>query len=230
MKFIKNSVQLPIPNFDNIVEKNKKKNRHGKLLPSTIRAIFCGPSNCGKTNCLLALILDINGVRFENIYVYSKSLKQPKYQYLKDVIEPMEEIKYFPFSEHEEVISPSNTSPNSLMIFDDIAGEKQNNVRDFYSMGRHEAVDSFYLCQTYSKVPKQLVRDNINLVVVFRQDDTNLKHVYNDNVNTDMSFTQFKDFCSACWGDDDKGFLVIDKDRPIKDGRYRKGFDINIVE
>ena len=54
----------------------------------------------------------------------------------------------------------------------------------------------------------------------------NLKHVYDDHVNTDMSYSQLKDLCLKCWNDDDHGFLVIDKDsRGVDCGRYRKGFD-----
>ena len=64
--------------------------RHGNLLPDTIRAVFCGQSNCGKTNTLLSLITEPSGVRFENIYLYSKSLNQPKYVYLEELLEPID--------------------------------------------------------------------------------------------------------------------------------------------
>ncbi|KAK0073241.1 hypothetical protein PV325_010043 [Microctonus aethiopoides] len=38
---------LPIANFDEQIPHNKNvKKRHGNLLPNTIRAIFCGSSNC----------------------------------------------------------------------------------------------------------------------------------------------------------------------------------------
>jgi len=32
------------------------------------------------------------------------------------------------------------------MIFDDVACEKQNNIRSDFCMGRHKNIDSFYLC------------------------------------------------------------------------------------
>ncbi|KAL7287168.1 hypothetical protein TKK_0018602 [Trichogramma kaykai] len=205
MEFSKQPLKLPVGNFD-IVEEKKKDRRHGDLLPDSIRAVFCGPSNCGKTNCLLALITHPNGLRFENVYVYSKSLNQP--------------------NEHETVLSPDEALPNSLMIFDDVACEKQDNVRAYFCMGRHKNVDSFYLCQSYAHVPKHLVRDNVNLLVIFRQDDVNLRHIYNDHVNTDMSYPVFKELCASCWNSDHHSFLVIDKDRAgVNMGRYRKGFD-----
>ena len=112
---------LPIANFDVFSSDEQMFKRHGDLLPSSIRAIFCGPSNCGKTNALLALLVHPNGLRFENVYIWSKSLNQPKYQFLKDLLEPIDEVQYFPFSDHEQVILPDEVLPNSIMIFDDIA-------------------------------------------------------------------------------------------------------------
>ena len=109
------------------------------------------------------------------------------------------------------------------MIFDDIACEKQDHLKAYFCMGRHRDVDSFYLCQSYAQVPKHLVRDNINFMVIFRQDEMNLKHIYRDHVNTDMSFDLFKELCSQCWYEK-FGFMVIDKDSELNDGRYRKGF------
>lgn len=231
MNFAQHTVKLPVANFDTIVEEKKEVKRHGDLLPDSIRAVFAGCSGCGKTNALLTLITHPNGLRFENVYLYSKSLNQPKYTFLKKLLESIKEINYFPYSEHEEVITPNDALPNSIMIFDDIACEKQDNVKAFFCMGRHKYVDCFYLCQSYAQVPKHLVRDNVNLLVLFQQDELNLKHVYEDHVNTDMSFAQFKKLCSACWKDR-HGFILIDKNREINNGRYRKGFDtfaINIV-
>ncbi|XP_024941792.1 uncharacterized protein LOC112494507 [Cephus cinctus] len=98
-------------------------------------------------------------------------------------------------------------------------------MRTFFSMGRHRDDDCFYLCQTYARIPKHLVRDNANLLVLFKQDEMNLKHVYDDHVNTDMTYVQFRDVCSACWNERKCGFLVIDKDSELNEGRYRKGFD-----
>ncbi|KAK2578304.1 hypothetical protein KPH14_011926 [Odynerus spinipes] len=91
-------------------------------------------------------------------------------------------------------------------------------------MGRHGNIDSFYLCQTYAKIPKHLIRDNANLPILFKQDATNLWYVYNDHVNTDMSYEKFCDLCANCW-EEKYGFLVIDKDSPQHRGRYRKGFN-----
>lgn len=227
MEFKTQASKLPIINFDKITAKSgggKVKKRHGDLLPNTIRAIFCGPSNCGKTNALLSLITAPNGLRFENIYIYSKSLNQPKYQYLEKLLKPLKGINYYPFSDNEQVVSVDEAKSNSIFIFDDVALENQNNIRAYFCQGRHRNVDSIYLSQSYARIPKHLIRDNLNFLVLFKQDEMNLKHVYNDNVNTDMSYEEFKRMCLSCWRDD-YSFLVIDKDSKLDEGRYRKNFD-----
>jgi hypothetical protein len=225
MEFKTHSSKFPIINFDSIVSNGKATlKRHGDLLPNTIRAVFCGPSNCGKTNVLLSLIAHEKGLQFSNIYVYSKSLNQPKYQFLEKVIEPLEGINYFPFSDNEQVVSVDDAKPDSIFIFDDVACEKQNHIKSYFCMGRHKNIDSVYLCQSYTRIPKHLVRDNMNFLILFKQDEMNLKHIYNDHVNTDMSYDCFKKICLACWNDN-YGFMVIDKDSEIDGGRYRKNLD-----
>lgn len=227
MKFTKQKCTIQVVNMDTLLNKkfvNKTLKRHGKLLPNTIRGIICGPSNCGKTNVMLNLLFSENGLIFENVYVFSKSLVQPKYMLLECVLKSTE-IGYFPYSENEDVPPPNSIKPNSIMVFDDVSCGKQNNIKNYFSMGRHNNIDSFYICQTYSFIPKQLVRDNTNFLMVFKQDFKNLHHIYHDHVNTDMTFEKFKDMCFKVWNSSLNEFLVIDKDSVLNNGRYRAGFD-----
>jgi len=76
---------------------NAEKRKHDAMLPNTIRAIVCGLSNCGKTNVLVNLLESLHGVRFENVYMYSKSLQQPKYRYMENLLSSIDEIGYFTF-------------------------------------------------------------------------------------------------------------------------------------
>ena len=166
----------------------KTEKRHGSLLTNTIRAVFCGPSNCGKTNVLISLLIHPNVLKFQNIYLYSESLNQPKYLFPQELLRPIDGIKFFTFGDREEVISTDNALPKSIMIFDDVSCEKQDNMKAYFCTGKHKSVDCFYLCQSYTQLPKHLMRDNVNLMVIFRQNEMNLHHIYKDHVNTDMSY------------------------------------------
>lgn len=223
MRILKAKTPLPIQNFDYYTnEINTKKKRHGELFPDSLRCLVVGPSNCGKTTVLFSLIFDPYSLHFENIYIFSKTLYQPKYQFLSKALP--KEIGYFAYSDNTEIVHPSEARPYSLMVFDDIATEKHRKISDYFTLARHNKIDTFYLCQSYSKCPKVLIRDNVNFLIVFKQDDLNLKHIYSDHVNTDFSFDKFKHICSEAWKQKN-GFLVLDKDSDPDRGRYRIGFD-----
>lgn len=226
MRFIEQEKKLRIYNIDT---PDTIQFRHGELFPNTIRSLVLGSSGCGKTNLIYFLLVNENGLRFENVYIYSKTLEQPKYKLLKRIIDDIDGVKIFTFFENDKVISPEKVLPNSIFIMDDVIGEHQQVIREFFCRGRHNKIDIFYLAQSYSKVPKQLIRDNANLIVLFKQDETNLKHVYNEHCSGDMTYIQFKHFCVTCWNRDRFAFVVICKDSDRDNGRYRYGFDIFVV-
>lgn len=227
MRFIKQAIDISVRNMDDVTSSSKraKTKRHSALLPNSIRCIIAGPSNCGKTNLLLSLIESEHGLKFENVYIYSKSLEQEKYQYLKKMLSNIQGIGFYQFTSSNQVIAPNKAKKNSIIIFDDVICDKnQENIKNYYCLGRHRGIDCFYLTQTYTKVSKHLIRDNCNLLILFRQDDMNLKHVYNDmGVACDMKFGEFKMFCLECWKVK-YGFVVVDLDSDVGKGRYRKGF------
>lgn len=220
MEWAKQPLSLEVSNID--VTGNKEKYvKHSTLLPNSIRSIICGPSNCGKTNVMLSLLLHRNGLKFKNIYLYSKTAYQAKYCFLDQVMKKVPGVHFYKFKDNNEVIHPNDALTNSVFIFDDVATENQVNIRNYFAMGRHKGIDCFYLSQTYSKIPKQLLRDNTNFLIIFKQDDINLKHIYDEHVNPDLSWSQFKQLCVDIWKEP-YSFLIINKDCALNDGRYRK--------
>ena len=84
---------------------------------------------------VISLLESPHGIRFEN--VYSKSLQQPKYRYLENLLASIEEIFYFTFSTNNDVL-PS--LPNFIFVFDGMSQARR------IWMG-HAVVECFYLCQ-----------------------------------------------------------------------------------
>lgn len=222
MKLVPLKYTLPVSNFDTPNELRRPK-RHGDLLPNSIRGICVGPSNAGKTNAVFSLLIHPNGLRFENVYVCSKSLDQSKYQTLQKILEPIDGISFFGIRSVEDI--PEKPLPYSVFIFDDLAGSSHTRVQQYFSYARHFKVDCFYIGQTYSRIPKQLLRDNANFLMVFKQDDKNLRHIYEDHVGVEPGWAKFKEMCAVCWKEP-FGFLTIDKDG----NNFRKGFDMIFKE
>lgn len=231
MRFAKQSIDIPIGNMDERTSTSTKKSkvkRHGELFPSNVRCIIAGPSGCGKTNVLISLIESKHGLKFENLYLYSKTLHQDKYLYLCELLKPIREIGCYTFSASEDIIPVNEIKPNSLIIFDDVINEQGINktiVREIFTLGRHRYLDVVYIVQTYTKLNKHLIRDNCNFVILFRTDDLNLKHVYNDfSVNANMTFEEFHELCLEAWREP-FGFACISLEHDASDGRYRKNFN-----
>ncbi|KAL6268126.1 hypothetical protein P5V15_001217 [Pogonomyrmex californicus] len=73
MKFVRQPLTIRVANCDErarMMGDIATERKHGEMLPSTIRAIICGPSNCGKTNVLISLLESPHGVRFENVRIF----------------------------------------------------------------------------------------------------------------------------------------------------------------
>ena len=63
---------------------NHKKSRHNNpLLPSSIRGLLVGKSNCGKTVLLLNLLLKDKWLDYNNLLVFGNSLHQQEYEIIK---------------------------------------------------------------------------------------------------------------------------------------------------
>lgn len=232
MKFRKQRHKLPIDNIDKIVSSRggNIKYRHSPLLPNTIRSIVCGSSGCGKTNVVMTLLISNNGLRYKNIYIFSKSLYQPKYQYLMGIMKKIPEIGFFTFSENEQVIPPEKVRPHSIMIFDDVIQENQKIIESYFTRGRHNLIDCFYLSQSYFQTPRRLIRNNCNFLIIFNQTGKDIRNIYNDHVINDMSFDDFNNICSEAWNKNKYGFIVIDKERELNNGRYRIGMDTFVMD
>lgn len=67
---------------------------------------------------MINLIEYENGLKFENVYVYSKSLYQPKYVYMETRFKTINGIQYFPFSAIENIMNLWEVQSNRIFIFE----------------------------------------------------------------------------------------------------------------
>jgi hypothetical protein len=209
---LKNKIQ--VINFD----ARPKLKRFVDMFPDVMRAGIFGPSGGGKTNILLTILLHVKP--FQDIYLCSKTDFQEKYELLQELIENYKPIKFhklsFPLPE------PETLKKNSIVIFDDVLTENQNEIANYFLRGRHCNISCFYLSQAYTKIVKSSgIRTNFNYLIILKSDIINLRQIHLEYV-TDLSFEKFKQLCNDCWGEP-YGFLVIDVDN--EQCRYKKNFE-----
>jgi ABC-type cobalamin/Fe3+-siderophores transport system ATPase subunit len=175
-----------------------------------------------------------------NLYYFSKenktlptreiynSLKQEftKFvDFVKAGVQPNDQIVYF-YDKDDEILDPSKLDPNKshIIVFDDVLSEKQNKMRDYFTRGRHNKNSVFYLSQSFYKVAKHCIRDNVNLYIIFKQNNKNLESFYKDQVDPDMKFDEFKEFCNKAWCKE-HGYVMINCDKLADNGKYRINCD-----
>ena len=69
--------------MDNLDWEEKTNRKNSNILPKSIRGLIVGKSGCGKTNLLLNLLLKPELLDYNKLFVYGKSLFQPKYKILQ---------------------------------------------------------------------------------------------------------------------------------------------------
>lgn len=205
--------------------------KHADIFPKTIFCIIAGSTGSGKTNLMVNLLLRENMIKYDDVFVYSSTLYQPAYLYLKSCFESFEKkiqnitrkpvnIAHF-HEKDDQIIDPSKLPKelNHVMIFDDVMLEDQTAIKKYFCSGRHNNVNVFYLVQSLHKIAKHCIRDNANTFILFRQDDKTLKYFHETHISGDMDFKEFKNFCDEAWTMS-HGFVVINIWDAAYCGRY----------
>ena len=196
--------------YNQVLKKSQRSNKHASFLPTNIFMIIAGSTGCGKTNLLMNFLRNPSVVSYFDVYVYCSSLHQPFWQDFKTYCSEKEEllsqnginskIGYF-FDSDDDIKNPSELNPSlsHVMVFDDVMNADQTVIRDYFTKGRHNNVNVFYLCQSLHKIKKHCIRENANVFILFHQDDKTLKYFHETHLSGDMDFKEFKNFCDKAW-------------------------------
>ena len=111
----------------------------------------------------------------------------------------------------------------NLLILDDCYLGKQSKAQSYYTRGRHANCDCFYISQNYFALPRNSVRENSNIIILFPQNSKSVEHIYRDHCS-DISYQEFKELCNTVWGEK-FDFLTIDLTSSPLNGKYRKNLN-----
>ena len=213
------------------------------------RAIVCGTTCSGKTHTIISMLLQ-DGMVFDRIYIYSKSLKSDrKYKLLLDHLfeiqrnfEKANKCKIPDFitvgETYEDIPTLDKFDRNyrNLVLIDDFLEDirdkkKQDKFVSLYTRGRHKNVSCLFLTQSYFDVPP-VIRLNTEYLLLHRsQSERNTMEIAYD-CSAGMSVKEFIQIFNDVTNSKPVGaFLMVDKTKPVSDPmRLRSGWHDCIVK
>ena len=174
------------------------------------RTLIVGPSFCGKTHLLLN---KLQLIRLDNpeqkICIITRSPEQYNKLEIEDVSvdEDLEDKSIQDFQ-------------NCCVVFDDMLDTSQKIIDPFFTRGRHNDLDVFYLSQSYFDLPKRTIRNNSNIIILFQQTLKDVEHIYRDIAGFDMFYDEFKELCREAWRER-YNYLLINRLEDKNGSRYK---------
>ena len=181
------------PNVENVNNKVSKYENH--------RHVVIGPSNVGKTYYMLKILEKMDNKR--PIHIITRSPNQ------------------YPNYKTSTEIKPINNYKGSIVIFDDMLVARNScQIDEFFTRGRHEDLDVYYISQSYFALPRQSIRNNSDRLILFKQTLRDVQSMYHDIGAFDMIYDEFKEMCRLAWSKK-FNYLYIDMTKNKNEGKYR---------
>ena len=163
--------------------------------------VVIGPRSVGKPYYMLKVLEKIGNKR--PIHIITRSPNQ------------------YPNHKTSNEIKPINKYKRSVVIFDDVLGAKNSpQIDEFFTRGRHEDLDVYYLSQNYFALPRQSIRNNSDRLILFKQTLRDVQSMYYDIGAYDMNYDEFKQMCHKAW-EEKYNYLCIEMAKNKNEGKYR---------
>ena len=191
-------------NHNNQINNNQidddNENHYNQIDNNCNRTLIVGPSFCGKTHLLLN---KLQLFRLDNPEQKICIITRSPEQYNKIEIEDV--------SVEEDLGDKSiQEFQNCCVVFDDMLDSNQKLIDPFFTRGRHNDLDVYYLSHSYFDLPKRTIRNNSNNIILFQQTLKDVEHIYRDIAGFDMSNDEFKSLCREAWRDN-YNYLIINR-------------------
>ena len=120
-------------------------------------------------------------------------------------------------------IKPINKYKGSVVKFDDMLGARNScQIDEFFTTGRHEDLDVYYISQSYFALPRQSIRNNSDILILFKQTLRDVQSMYYDIGAYDMKYDEFREMCMCLKAWFEKfNYLCIDMTKNENEGNYR---------
>ena len=73
-----------------------------------------------------------------------------------------------------------------------LGAQNSSQISDFYTRGRHEDLEVYYISQSYFSLLRQIIRNNSDIIILFTQTLGDVQSTYYDIGAYDMKYDEFK--------------------------------------
>jgi len=222
---------MSFANYDKIISKKyhdtEAYNPNKSCPQHPFRMLIVGSSGSGKTSALLDIIFKC--ACFCRIFLIAKDLEEPKYRYLIDYFQKIEQkvgfveiLSYTDDLSEAPDVDTLDKSIQNLIIFDDMISDSNlNSLMPLFIRSRKKNTSIIFLSQAYHKLPKTL-RIQCNYLVSAKQTLEDRKKIYQEWVD-DTTEQQFMEaFMSIT--KNPFHFFIIDKKTKNLALKYRDRF------
>lgn len=185
------------------------------------RMLICGSSGSGKTQTLLNLIKVMDST-FEKIYIITKNSDEPIYNWIKDKFKDSKEIEVREGVENLPEIDKLDKSIQSLIVMDDLVGEKnQRPMEQYFIRARKKGASLVYISQSYYAVPK-MIRNNLTYLIIKQVSSMKNLVMIGNEYSLGLDKKKLIDIYKYCTKNK-ASFLLIDLEGDPRQ-RFRKDF------
>ena len=138
------------------------------------------------------------------VFIITKSLYQ--YQNIK--------------AETSDEVQPLENYANSTVAFDDMLLSKQEGIFDLvFTRGRDTNIDFYYISQSSSYLPKNTIRNNSNIIILFKQSLRDIIFLFHEIAGLEMKLKEWKELCHKAW-ENHYEYLQLDRFAKMGEGGY----------
>ena len=199
--------------------------------------LIIGPSGSGKTNTLLHLINNLNPI--DKIYLYTKDLSEPKYEYLinkreqagiKNLNDPHAFIEYS--NDMDDVLDDidnynKNRDKKVLTVFDDMIADIKYNkkfkqiIKELFYRARKISISFVFIMQSYFRALKDARLNSTHYILMKIGNKKELKSITEEKSGhlDHKDFLKMYNYCTR----EPYSFMTIDA-RPTATMVFKKNF------
>jgi len=208
---------------------------HEDLPQHKKHGIICGSTGSGKSNLITSMIT--KQLVYDRIYILSRHIDQPCYNYIKKNIELTEKDLKKRYNVSCEIImlwtnditelpniSDFDKNYRNLVIIDDFAvipKVLEKKIVDYYTRARHHNCSVWFLGQMYFSIPRA-IRLNCGYVILFNNHNAREIRLLDTELSTfdkNVFKKMYKDALSQKYS-----FMMVDNATKDPSRRFRKGF------